>query len=247
MVWIHGGAFISGSSGTEADHPYDPTHLVAKDVIVVTLNYRIGALGFLPQADLTAEAGQSGNYGLMDQHLALQWIHDNIANFNGDPDNVTLFGESAGGHSVLSQLAAASSFSPYYLFHKAIVESGAYGPTQWSLAAGYTKYGNPFVTATGCTGDIPACLRGLTVAQILDAQDQVALWPSPVYGTGAFLENSIATVFGSDGIPADVPVLLGCNKDEGQLFVLLDMAQGQFYTTEAAYNSAVATALADAV
>ncbi len=97
MVWIHGGAFIYGSGGPS----YEPSRLVQEGVVVVTLNYRLGALGFLPHTAL----GDT-NFGLQDQQLALKWVRDNIAAFDGDPDNVTIFGESAGGHSVLSQLAS---------------------------------------------------------------------------------------------------------------------------------------------
>src|SRR5690606_11139773 len=100
MVWIHGGAFIYGDGG----ETYDPQRLVEKGVVVVTLNYRLGALGFLPHVAL-----ENSNFGLQDQHLALRWVQDNIAAFDGDPGNVTLFGESAGGHSVASQIASPAA------------------------------------------------------------------------------------------------------------------------------------------
>jgi para-nitrobenzyl esterase len=119
MFWIHGGAFIYGQSDE-----YDPTLLVAQDVVVVTINYRLGALGFLASPALTAEGGgASGNYGIMDQQFALHWVQDNIAAFGGDKNNITIFGESAGGFSVQSQLVSTGAAG---LFHKAIVQSGAY-------------------------------------------------------------------------------------------------------------------------
>ncbi|MBW6876012.1 carboxylesterase family protein, partial [Salmonella enterica subsp. enterica serovar Weltevreden] len=93
MVWIHGGAFVFGDGGGE----YDPTRLVQQDVVVVTLNYRLGNLGFMAHPSLESDGG---NFGLMDQQQALRWVKQNIQAFGGDPDNVTIFGESAGGHSV---------------------------------------------------------------------------------------------------------------------------------------------------
>jgi para-nitrobenzyl esterase len=111
MVWIHGGALTLGES-----NDYDPANLVAERVVVVTINYRLGALDFLAHPAFAAEATDpdrdhdgdhaAGNYGLMDQQAALRWVRRNIAAFGGDPDNVTIFGESVGGLSVLSQLAS---------------------------------------------------------------------------------------------------------------------------------------------
>lgn len=104
MLWIHGGALVVGES-----NDYDPTRLVEQgDVVVVTVNYRLGRLGFLAHPALTAESPEhaSGNYGFMDQQLALDWVRRNIARFGGDPKRVTIFGESTGGLSVHSQLAS---------------------------------------------------------------------------------------------------------------------------------------------
>jgi para-nitrobenzyl esterase len=119
MVWIHGGALVTGESDD-----YLPTKLVQDGVTVVTINYRLGALGFLAHPALADAKGQSGDYGLMDQQAALRWVQRNIAGFGGDPRNVTVFGESAGGLSTLSQLASPQARG---LFEKAIVESGSYG------------------------------------------------------------------------------------------------------------------------
>ncbi len=104
MVWIHGGAFVNGSGGT-----YDARRLAARgDIVVVTLNYRLGALGFLAHPAL-GPPGEVGNYGLADQQAALRWVRDNIADFGGDPDKVTVAGESAGGMSVCDHLVAPDS------------------------------------------------------------------------------------------------------------------------------------------
>src|SRR5580658_10271703 len=121
MVWIFGGAFVFGSGGAA---PYSGNNLVPKgNVVVVSMNYRVGALGFLAHSALAAEqsSGSAGNYGLLDQQAALQWVQTNIAAFGGDKTNVTLFGESAGGKSVCLQMLSPGSRG---LFQQAIVESG---------------------------------------------------------------------------------------------------------------------------
>ncbi|KKO01358.1 hypothetical protein LCGC14_0115690 [marine sediment metagenome] len=209
MVWIHGGSLVTGSGGSS----YEPSRLVEQDIVVVTINYRVGALGFLPHASLTAETGSSGNYGLMDQQEALRWVQENIDGFGGDPDNVTIFGESAGGHSVLSQVASPAAAG---LFDKAIVQSGAYSPRQVTLAAGETIFGNSFATNTGCSDDpdIAACLRALPVEDILANQVSSSI---PVTGTDT-LPISIDEAL-STGDFNQVPMVLGNNLDEGRLFV----------------------------
>jgi len=249
MVWIHGGAYISVSGAEDA---YEATRLVAEDVILVTLNYRLGALGFLPHPALTAEAGQSGNYGLMDQQEALRWVQANIQSFGGDPTNVTIFGESAGGHSVLSHMAAAGNDG---LFHRAIVQSGSYSAGQVSMTNGYYAFGRSFADIPGlpanasapCTGisdpgDIRECLRSLTVEEVLTAQGST--WYVPVTG-GIFLPQSIDAALDAGEI-ADVPVMIGSNRHEGQLFVLLgfdrsseDMSKWMIYSTPEEYQAGV--------
>lgn len=125
MVYIHGGAFCRGSAGTEM---YGPDWLIQKDIVLVSFNYRLGALGFLSINDPKAKV--PGNAGLKDQTLALKWIRDNVQCFGGDPNNITLFGESAGGCSVHFHLISNMSKN---LFHRAIVQSGtALNP--WSIA-----------------------------------------------------------------------------------------------------------------
>jgi para-nitrobenzyl esterase len=213
MVWIHGGALVVGESDD-----YDPTKLVTGgDVVVVTLNYRLGALGFLAHPALTAESpdNASGNYGLMDQQLALQWVQRNIAAFGGNPHKVTIFGESAGGLSVHSQLASPLAAG---LFKRAIVQSGAYQLTQPTLADGEAK-GTAFATAAGCNDQTVACLRALPVAQILANQGNTETSTSPVID-GKVLTQSIKDAFTS-GQFNRVPVMEGANHDEFRLFVAL--------------------------
>lgn len=215
LVWIHGGAFVTGSGGAS----YEPGRLVDQGVIVVTLNYRLGALGFVPVNGLP---DGNGHFGLMDQQLALQWVQDNIAQFGGDTGNVTLFGESAGGHSVLSQMVSAGAETGSEgLFHKAIVQSGAYQPAQLSRLVGEMFYGAPFLTATGCeSGDGAAeCLRAKSVEEILAAQGST--WYNPTWG-GGILPHSIQQALTGNLMPGDMSVMTGHNLNEGRLFVALD-------------------------
>lgn len=232
MVWIHGGAFIYGSGGES----YEPARLVDKGVVVVTLNYRLGALGFLPHGSL----GDS-NFGLQDQQLALQWVKENIGAFDGDADNVTIFGESAGGHSVMSQLASPAAEG---LFHKAIVQSGSYNGDQVSLPVGQALFGNPTVAATECaddTGDqLVSCLQSLSVEEILEAQPGNIL---PVTGT-AVLPISINQAL-TTGEFNQVPVVMGSNRDEGALFTLLALGEGKDLSSAPGYDAAVVELLSE--
>ena len=121
MVWIYGGGFVAG---TTSESRQDGSHLAQQGVIVVSMNYRLGVFGFLVHPELAKESGHNsaGNYGLLDQLAALQWVHENIAAFGGDPGNVTIFGESAGSFSVSAQMASPLAKG---LFQRAIGESGA--------------------------------------------------------------------------------------------------------------------------
>ncbi|WP_405771922.1 carboxylesterase family protein [Streptomyces sp. NBC_00080] len=120
MVWLHGGGFQFGSG---SEPLYDGSRLASHGVVVVTLNYRLGAFGFLARHDLDAESGPSGDLGLQDQIAALRWVKSNIGAFGGDPDRVTVFGESAGAHAVGMLMASPSTSG---LFHRAIAQSGAF-------------------------------------------------------------------------------------------------------------------------
>jgi len=169
MVWIHGGAFIAGESDD-----YNPAGLVRHGVIVVTINYRLGALGFLADAALASDpGGSSGNYGLMDQQAALRWVQANVSQFGGNPRNVTLSGESSGGLSVLSQLVSPGARG---LFSRTIVESGTYALTQATLATAETA-GQAFAAKVGCASQSAACLRALPVSTIVDNEDFAGYQP----------------------------------------------------------------------
>lgn len=166
MVWVHGGGFQFGSSANPAA---DGNLLASKGVVVVSFNYRLGVLGFLAHPDLDGE-GPSGNYGLQDQLAALRWVKDNISQFSGDPDNVTLFGESAGAHAIGILMASPLAQG---LFHKAIGQSGAFwdgkhGPLQ-SFEEAHAR-GLAFAQQNG-NGSI-AALRALPAEQV----NAAALW-----------------------------------------------------------------------
>ena len=142
LVWIHGGGL-----GQDGARDYDGSKLAADGVVVVTINYRLGALGFLAHPAL-ASHGAAGNYGLMDQQAALRWVQRNIARFGGDPRNVTIAGQSAGGLSVLAQLVSPGARG---LFQRAIVQSGTFALNQRPLAVAEAA-GETFATAVGCAG-----------------------------------------------------------------------------------------------
>ena len=235
MVWVHGGSLRTGESDD-----YKPAGLVQNGVVVVTINYRLGALGFLADAALASRPdGPSGDYGLMDQQAALRWVQRNIRGFGGDPGNVTLFGESAGGLSTLAQLASPGARG---LFQRAIVESGTYQLTQQSLAAAESA-GDTFGAKAGCSRDtVPthtaACLRRLPVSTILADQNPVGYTPDV---DGAVLTQSIKTALAS-GRFNRVPVIIGTNHDEYRLFV----AGAQFLgekVTAANYQSMIGSTL----
>ena len=234
MVWIHGGAFQVGSA-----EDYDPTKLITLgDVVVVTINYRLGALGFLAHPALSAESpdGVSGNYGILDQQLALRWVHDNIAAFGGNPKRVTIFGESAGGISVHAQLASPGAAGT---FHRAIVESGAIF-LQPALADAENA-GTAVADALGCSDQTAACLRALSVDDILAGQPSGLQSTSPVID-GVVLPTSIRTAF-KNGDFNRVPVIEGSNHDEMRLFVALGFDLGVGPVTADHYTDAVAALL----
>jgi para-nitrobenzyl esterase len=212
MVWLHGGALVVGESDD-----YDPTKLVEnEDVVVVTINYRLGFLGFLAHPALSAETNYqgSGDYGWMDQQAALEWVQRNIKNFGGDPDNVTIFGESAGGLSVHAQLASPEAAG---LFHRAIVQSGAYLLNTPSLT-GAQAAGIAAAIAVGCPDQTASCLRSKTVAELLAKQASFSF-----YGNvdGKVLTQTIGAALQS-GQFNQVPVMEGSNHDEWRLFVALN-------------------------
>lgn len=229
MVWIHGGALVTGES-----NDYDPTGLVADGVTVVTINYRLGALGFLAHPALADANGQSGDYGLMDQQAALRWVQRNIAGFGGDPHDVTVFGESAGGLSTLSQVASPQASG---LFERAIVESGSYNLTQASLASAQTA-GEAFAAKAGCSSQTAACLRSLPVTTILANENTAGYTPNI---NSEVLPRTLGTAFATGDFNR-VPIINGTNHDEWRLFVAISELEGD-PVTAANYQSMISSTL----
>ncbi|PRC92424.1 carboxylesterase/lipase family protein [Solimicrobium silvestre] len=205
MVWIHGGALITGEASD-----YDPTALVNSGVIVVTVDYRLGVLGFLTHPALAASNGSAGNYGLMDQQAALKWVQTNISGFGGDPKNVTLFGQSAGGLSTLSQIASPLAAG---LFQKAIVESGSYSLQPLTLTAAETA-GQSFATNAGCSSQTAACLLALPVSTILANASAIQSNGSQLPTVDlVLLPTTIASALTSGNFNK-VPMIEGTNQHE---------------------------------
>ncbi len=230
MVWIHGGALVVGES-----NEYNASKLVQRGAVVVTINYRLGALGFLAHPALTGESPDhiSGNYGIEDQQAALKWVRRNIRAFGGNPDKVTVFGESAGGLSTFTNLVSPTAHG---LFDRAIVESGAYMLTLPTLAQTETT-GTNFANAVGCNqpnpADVLACLRGLPVSTILAHQAGAA--PNI---DGKVLTQSIGPALAS-GQFNRVPLMNGTNHDEWNLFVAQDFDLAGGPVTASTYVAAI--------
>jgi para-nitrobenzyl esterase len=206
LVWIHGGGLTQ-----DAGRNYDGSELAADGIVVVTINYRLGALGFLAHPALASRSGgPTGNYGLMDQQAALRWVQRNIAQFGGDPHDVTIAGQSAGGLSVLAQLVSHGSRA---LFQRAIVQSGAFALTQQPLADAEVA-GEAFAANAGCPDQTAACLRHLSVAALVRKFPGAAI---PGVIDGKVLTESIGTALAA-GRFARVPMLNGINHDEEMIF-----------------------------
>jgi para-nitrobenzyl esterase len=218
MVWIHGGDLTAGESDD-----FDASRLASiGGVIVVTINNRLGVLGFLAHPSLTAESPNhaSGNYGILDQQFALKWVQQNIRAFGGDPGNVTVFGQSAGGLSALANMASPGAAG---LFHKAIVQSGAYELVLPTLAAGESQ-GTTFADNVGCNSQTARCLRSLTVQQILGNP----IFVNPVVD-GFVLPLSLQ-IAAATGQFNRVPVINGSNHDEARFMIAMNELAGQVVT-----------------
>jgi len=209
MVWIHGGGLVNGSATAAL---YDGAALARQGVVVVTINYRLGRFGFFAHPALTAEAASKGdlaNYGLLDQIAALAWIRRNIAAFGGDPANVTLFGESAGGMSVnrLMMMRPAQG-----LFEKAIAESGVGRERSQTLAQAEAD-GAAFAARLGVTGADAAALRAIPADAIVAAGElDILKGEAPILDGELLTENPDAAF--AAGHVAKVPYLVGSNSLE---------------------------------
>ncbi len=215
MVWIHGGGFTQGGTAWQdagAPTPNDSGEkLASKGVVVVAIDYRLGSLGFLALPELSAESSQhvSGNYGVLDMIAALRWVHNNIASFGGDPNKVTIFGQSAGGMAV--SMICASPLAKG-LFQRAISQSGGtFGPPRGYLADAEKK-GEAYMKTTGVT--TLAELRKLPPDKLPVGGGMGNF--SPIID-GYFLPADNYSLY-TEGKYNDTPVLIGYNSDEGASF-----------------------------
>ena len=229
MVWIHGGGYTGGSGSTSL---YDGTSFASRDVVLVTINYRLNVFGFLAHPALSAESEHeaSGNYGLMDMVASLEWVRDNIASFGGDPDRVTVFGESAGGGAVMSLMLMPQADG---LFHRAIAQSNYINGWDRQLRESVGDWtsaeaqGVQLAEAVGASGE--------TALPVMRAATATAVKAAARTGSGdTFSRTGYVWAPNVDGwtIPADpllmyetgqqhdVPLITGMNGNEGSLMAL---------------------------
>jgi Carboxylesterase type B len=236
FVWYYGGGFVAGGN---SELRYDGEALAKKGVIVVEPNYRLGVFGFFAYPELTKESGHnsSGNYGLLDQVAALQWVVKNIAAFGGDPHNITIGGESAGSASVSALMASPLS---RHLFQKAIGESGAFfsaqsGALQPKPVSESEKIGTTFAQGFGAKS--LAELRAKSADDLLQAaakQNRGFIFGPNI--DGYFLPASVHSIY-AKGEQCHVSLLAGWNADEGKLNVLMNPQKPTSKTfTESAQN-----------
>ena len=255
MVWLPGGGNQNGAASdlsvlSGGTHIYDGRDLASsRNVVVVTINYRVGVMGFFAHAGLRSEGGVSGNQGLADQQLALRWVQENIRAFGGDSDNVTLFGESAGAQDTCLQIVSPSARG---LFHRAVGQSGGC-VTYRNEAAEAEQQVEAFAQAVGCAdaADELVCLRGKSAAELLISAPVDGGMPGAPGGSrfnGGSARWEFDPIVDGTLIPAQpralveagdfakVPYLLGSNFEEGRLFMLAAMPP---VATEAEYLAAL--------
>ena len=228
LVWIHGGGFLTG---TGASPWYDGSAFARSGVVVVTCNYRLGAFGFTHLAGLTAAThgdrfAASGNLGLLDQVAALDWVRDNIAGFGGNPDDVTIFGESAGGASVLALMAMPGAAGR---FQRAIAQSASF--TQLRSRRRAEEAASELLAALDLSPADAHRLLDVPLDRVLDAQERVAR-PGPAAFTayaptpdGVILPQPVVDALDT-GASAGVPLVIGTTRDEMNLFTFLDESYG---------------------
>jgi para-nitrobenzyl esterase len=242
IVFIHSGSFANASANFS---PQNGQNLAARTgAIVVAPNYRLGPFGYLGHAALAGESEGAGNYGFLDQRAALDWVRAHIAAFGGDASNVTIGGQSAGGHSVSLHLVSPGSAG---LFHRAIMQSG-FASFRWRTGAEAVTQGEAFAAALGCVGDdslVLPCLRSKTRDQVLLANppplaEQIletgrTQW-TPVVD-GQVIPDQPRHLY-DQGAFSRVPVILGVTRDEGWNFVSRSFPSGM---TDAQYDTVVST------
>ena len=226
MVWIHGGAFSIGSGSSPM---YEGSVLARRnDVVVVTVNYRLNLLGFLNLKEATGgRIPATGNEALLDQVAALKWVQEHIAAFGGDPDNVTIMGESARSMSIACLLTMPAAKG---LYHRAILESGV-GNTAISLEEA-AEVGRLFLEVTGISGDDVEALHALTEQQLLAAEIGLRKrlaqpWePMRITVTAPVIDGEVIaqtpTHAIAGGVAKDIPMIIGSNLDEWKLFLVAE-------------------------
>jgi len=215
LFWIHGGGYTQGAGSYEM---YNGAALAsAKDVVVVSINYRLGFFGFLALAELAKEDPHqsTGNYGVLDQVAALEWVRDNIAGFGGDPGNVTIFGESAGGVSVCNLLATPLAAG---LFQRGIIESGGCDLNR-SLEDG-EQQGRSLLKAQNCEGpDALQCLRAKPAQSLLLPSKELITGAAAHIDHYVFADQPIEIL--KKGNFNKVPIMVGSNRDEFSMTIFL--------------------------
>ena len=219
MVWLHGGGFSIGSGSWPV---YDGTALTRRgDVVVVTVNHRLGIFGYLHLREIAGpDFASSGNAGMLDLVAALEWVRDNIASFGGDPSNVTIFGESGGGAKVTTLMAMPAARG---LFHRAAVQSGP-GLRSRVGHGEATELAKQVVAGLGADGDPVRGLQSATTEQL--TAFHAKLGRSAVFAFSPVLDDVHLPEHPGDAIragrAADVPLIVGCNRDEATLFLQMD-------------------------
>ncbi|HTW38963.1 MAG TPA: carboxylesterase family protein [Steroidobacteraceae bacterium] len=234
MVWVHGGGFFAGSGSQPL---YDGADLARRGVVVVTLNYRLGRFGFFAHPALARENPSEpiGNYGLMDQIAALRWVERNIAAFGGDPGNVTLFGQSAGGASVEDLMASPDARG---LYQRAIIESGVFSTPATTLEQ--AESGAQAAAASwGLSHPDAAQLRAVAAAKVLGVGSPLAMRTGPMIDGKLLPEDPIAAF--ESGNVAHVPLIIGSNSYEAGFFPtmargLSSRFAGEWPKVEAAFD-----------
>ncbi|MET0340110.1 MAG: carboxylesterase family protein [Polyangiales bacterium] len=245
LFWIHGGAFTVGTAGTAL---YDGGVLAERhDVVVVTFNYRLGALGYLPLGEQGAAAlGAVDNRGQHDQLAALAWTRENIAAFGGNPDDITIFGESAGGTSVYLLLAAPSAKG---MFKRAILQS-VYAPPSLRGADDFDESRLILLRSLGLKSSELGRLSEVSIGDLMSAQAKVEdKLPFPHYGPtfDADLYPRQPSVLLAEGEGSQVPVIVGSCRDEWNLFALADFNEWSVPLSDASLVEKVASKLAKTV
>ena len=245
MVWIHAGSFMWGdSTGRSEDNISlhgQPYRLVDEGVVFISINYRLGVLGFLASYDSNTDTTQ-GNYGLSDQQLALRWIRNNASTFDGDPNNITIIGSSAGGKSVLTHFAMPSSEG---LFNRGIIQSGIYDFDESIEVVDALALGGVFSEAIGCPklSIQKECLKSKSKEEILTTQLQLGYKAYPVTGINTFKTNPLEINESDYFNKADL--MVGTNLDEMNIFIPdNELKYGKSKNTNEGYTSSLKNQLA---